>query len=158
MKNKVCMYLPPFAGDYSGVASALFDLGGMISILSEHLYSSPDVFLRELIQNGADAISMRAEKENGTKGEISVTVKKNKTITFIDNGIGLTEEDINLCIEIEKTLKPDGYPSMRQDALAGRQTEVDLFAGTVIELGKRYGIPTPVNEKYRRMLVDGRFG
>ena len=72
-------------------------------------------------------------------------------------GIGLTEEDINLCIEIEKTLKPDGYPSMRQDALAGRQTEVDLFAGTVIELGKRYGIPTPVNEKYRRMLVDGRF-
>lgn len=73
-------------------------------------------------------------------------------------GIGLTEEDINLCIEIEKTLKPDGYPSMRQDALAGRQTEVDLFAGTVIELGKRYGIPTPVNKKYRRMLVDGRFG
>ena len=32
MKNKVCMYLPPFAGDYSGVASALFDLGGMICI------------------------------------------------------------------------------------------------------------------------------
>ncbi len=50
------------------------DLGGMISILSEHLYSSPDVFLRELVQNGADAISMRTEKENGTKGEISVPV------------------------------------------------------------------------------------
>ncbi|MCR5210871.1 MAG: hypothetical protein K6C99_11725 [Lachnospiraceae bacterium] len=32
MKNKVCMYLPPFAGDYSGVASTLFDLGGMICI------------------------------------------------------------------------------------------------------------------------------
>ncbi len=76
------------------------DLGGMISILSEHLYSSPDVFLRELIQNGADAISMRAEKENGTKGEISVTVKKNKTITFIDNGIGLTEEEIHKFVSV----------------------------------------------------------
>ncbi|MBE5916953.1 MAG: hypothetical protein E7273_08930 [Pseudobutyrivibrio ruminis] len=32
MKNKICMYLPPFAGDYSGVASALFDLGGMLCI------------------------------------------------------------------------------------------------------------------------------
>jgi len=67
-------------------------------------------------------------------------------------GITLTEDDINNAIELEKTLKPDGYPSMRQDALAGRQTEVDLFAGTVIAMGKKYGIPTPVNEKYRDML------
>ena len=41
---------------------------------------------------------------------------------------------------------------MRQDALAGRPTEVDLFAGTVIAMGQKYGIPTPVNEKYRDML------
>ena len=66
-------------------------------------------------------------------------------------GIVLTQEDIDTCIAIEKTLKPDGYPSMRQDALAGRETEVDLFAGTVIALGKKYGIATPVNEKYGRM-------
>lgn len=68
-------------------------------------------------------------------------------------GIELTEADIATCIEIEKTLKPEGYPSMRQDALAGRPTEVDLFAGTVIGLGKKYGIPTPVNERYRQMLT-----
>ena len=67
-------------------------------------------------------------------------------------GISLTEDDIDAAIELEKTLKPDGYPSMRQDALAGRQTEIDLFAGTVIAKGKKYGIPTPVNKKYRDML------
>ena len=67
-------------------------------------------------------------------------------------GISLTEDDIDSAIELEKTLKPDGYPSMRQDALAGRQTEIDLFAGTVIAKGKKYGIPTPVNKKYRDML------
>ena len=32
------------------------NLGGMIDILSNHLYSSPDVFVRELMQNGVDAI------------------------------------------------------------------------------------------------------
>ena len=65
----------------------------------------------------------------------------------------LTEDDINAAIELEKTLKPDGYPSMRQDALAGRPTEVDLFAGTVIEMGKKCGIPTPVNQKYKDFLL-----
>ena len=67
-------------------------------------------------------------------------------------GITLTEDDINAAIELEKTLKPDGYPSMRQDAIAGRPTEVDLFAGTVIEMGRKYGIPTPVNQKYKNNL------
>ncbi len=30
--SRVCLYLPPFAGDYSGVCSALYDLGGMVCI------------------------------------------------------------------------------------------------------------------------------
>lgn len=32
MNNRVCLYLPPISGDYSGACSALFDLGGMICI------------------------------------------------------------------------------------------------------------------------------
>ncbi|HCE74182.1 MAG TPA: hypothetical protein DEP67_07020 [Lachnospiraceae bacterium] len=63
-------------------------------------------------------------------------------------GIHLTQEDLNRCVELEKTLKPDGYPSMRQDAVAKRPTEVDMFAGTVIQLGEKHGIPTPVNRRY----------
>lgn len=35
------------------------NLGGMIDILSNHLYSSPNVFVRELLQNCTDAISAR---------------------------------------------------------------------------------------------------
>ena len=35
---------------------------------------------------------------------------------------------------------------MLQDIEAGRKSEVDLFAGTVIELGRKYQVPTPVNE------------
>lgn len=33
------------------------NLGGMIEILSDHLYSSPDVYIRELLQNSVDAIT-----------------------------------------------------------------------------------------------------
>ena len=41
------------------------NLGGMLDILSNHLYQSADVFLRELLQNGVDAIKLREKKEPG---------------------------------------------------------------------------------------------
>ena len=40
----------------------------------------------------------------------------------------------------------EGKTSMHQDILAGRKTEVDIFAGKVIRLGKEFGIPTPYNQ------------
>lgn len=67
-------------------------------------------------------------------------------------GVQLTEEDLSECIRLEKTLCPESYPSMRQDMVAGRKTEVEMFAGAVIRLGKKYRIPTPVNGKYARMI------
>lgn len=45
-------------------------------------------------------------------------------------------------------LNPDGYPSMQQDAMAKRPSEVELFAGTVRRLAKRHGLEVPVNERY----------
>ncbi|MCM1214366.1 MAG: HSP90 family protein [Lachnospiraceae bacterium] len=44
------------------------NLGGMIEILSDHLYSSPDVYIRELLQNGVDAITARMLWEQETAG------------------------------------------------------------------------------------------
>lgn len=67
-------------------------------------------------------------------------------------GINLTESDIDRAIQIIKTLAPEGKTSMCQDVEAGRKTEVEIFAGTVIELGQKHGIPTPVNEVLWRML------
>ena len=37
-------------------------------------------------------------------------------------------------------------PSMRQDALSRRCSEVELFAGTVLRLAKKHGILVPANE------------
>ena len=44
------------------------DLKGIIRLLSENLYSSGDVFLRELLQNAVDAIEARRGEEPGFDG------------------------------------------------------------------------------------------
>lgn len=41
------------------------------------------------------------------------------------------------------TMVPDGKTSMLQDVEAGRHTEIDMFTGTMLELGKKHNIPTP---------------
>lgn len=69
-------------------------------------------------------------------------------------GVALTEEDFNYYLGVLKTLNPDGYPSMRQDALAKRKSEVDMFAGTVIEIARKHGISVPVNEKYYQIVQE----
>ncbi len=72
------------------------NLGGMLDILSNHLYKSPDVFIRELLQNGVDAITMRQKRQLGWEGGIlSITVEPGRRIEFSDNGSGLTEEEIH---------------------------------------------------------------
>lgn len=40
----------------------------------------------------------------------------------------------------------EGKTSMLQDILAYRKTEVEIFAGEIIRLGKEFGIPTPYNQ------------
>lgn len=62
-------------------------------------------------------------------------------------GVNLSQKDIDYYIDILNTLDPDGVPSMRQDGIAKRKTEVDMFAGTVIEIARRHGIAVPVNER-----------
>ena len=85
---------------------------GSLSISSENifpvikkwLYSDHDIFYRELISNGCDAITKlkklelmgEYEKPEDFEYKIQVTVNPNeKTITFTDNGLGMTEEEVD---------------------------------------------------------------
>lgn len=61
-------------------------------------------------------------------------------------GLELTEDDLNYWLSVVDSLGSAGKPSMRQDIDSGRPSEVELFSGTVIRLGKKYNIPTPTNE------------
>ena len=77
------------------------NLGGMLDILSNHLYTSADVFLRELLQNGVDAITLRRQKCPGWKGGcIHIRLVPGKKMVFTDNGAGLTREEINRFLSV----------------------------------------------------------
>ncbi|VTP16034.1 Chaperone protein HtpG [Phytobacter ursingii] len=74
------------------------NLHGLMQVLSKHLYSTPIVALRELVQNAHDAI-VRRRLEDVTSAftpEIRVTGNpQNKTITISDSGAGLTKQEIH---------------------------------------------------------------
>lgn len=79
------------------------NLGGMIDILSNHLYSSPDVFVRELLQNCTDAISARTSADSNfseADGKVEIEVTDGKKIIFRDNGTGLNEEEIHKFLSV----------------------------------------------------------
>ena len=67
-------------------------------------------------------------------------------------GIDLTERDVADWYPVMQTLSPEGKTSMLQDVEAGRKTEIEMFAGKVVELGEKHGIPTPVNETMLRLI------
>ena len=70
------------------------NLKGMIALLSEHIYSNPNTFVRELLQNCVDAITALRNIDENYKGRIDVFLNENKTVVFRDNGIGLKEEEV----------------------------------------------------------------
>ncbi len=61
--------------------------------------------------------------------------------------IDLSDQDIEKWYKVLASLSPTGKTSMLQDVEAGRKTEVEMLAGKIIELGRRHGVPTPVNEQ-----------
>ncbi|MEW6667282.1 MAG: 2-dehydropantoate 2-reductase [Thermodesulfobacteriota bacterium] len=71
-----------------------------------------------------------------------------------ERGIDLTEVDIRNWYDVLSGLSPDGKTSMLQDVVAGRKTEVEMFAGKVVELGRGCNIATPVNERLFRLIKE----
>ncbi|MBQ1852544.1 MAG: molecular chaperone HtpG, partial [Lachnospiraceae bacterium] len=72
-------------------------------IIKKWLYSDHDIFARELVSNGCDAVTklkklaLIGEAELPEDNEWRITVRTNpeeKTLTFIDNGIGMTAEEV----------------------------------------------------------------
>ena len=67
-------------------------------------------------------------------------------------GVAMGEEDLDYWFGVFDKLPPEGTTSMWQDVNAKRRTEVDLFAGTIIALGKKHGIETPANAKLYNLI------
>ncbi|MCB9745018.1 MAG: ATP-binding protein [Alphaproteobacteria bacterium] len=75
---------------------AAVDFEGLIRVLGDNLYSTPEVAVRELVQNAHDSCTRRAvELEDGVEGRIVVeTSAQEPLIRIVDNGCGLTDDEI----------------------------------------------------------------
>jgi molecular chaperone HtpG len=102
------------------------NLRGVIDLLSHHLYGSPGVFVRELLQNATDAIRARRHLEPAHRGTVRVEVIEKQdgglpTLLFSDDGVGLTEE------ELHRFLATIGESSKREELEARRNDFIGQF-------------------------------
>ena len=88
------------------------DLSGMVDLLSRHLYSGPQVYLRELLQNAVDAVTARRELDAGAEAKIRISASTDTLgramLEISDSGIGLTSaEAAELLATIGRSSKRD---------------------------------------------------
>ena len=77
--------------------SVSIDAQNIMPVIKRWLYSDKDIFLREVVSNGCDAITKYRMLNPGTEEPMSVTVsvdKDNKTIAISDTGIGMTADEV----------------------------------------------------------------
>lgn len=93
------------------------DLRGVVELLSHNLYSGPRVFVREVLQNGLDAITARRSLQPNAPGRVCF-VTSGQTLRVSDSGVGLSlEEAKQLLSTIGATSKRDEWGMARSDYL-----------------------------------------
>ena len=69
------------------------DLRGVVDLLARHLYTGPNVYIRELLQNGVDAITSRRALDPAAPGKIRIRPWGANGLEIADTGIGLTSDE-----------------------------------------------------------------
>ncbi|MGE7435604.1 ATP-binding protein [Kitasatospora sp. NPDC001175] len=101
------------------------DLGGLVGVLATHLYSTPLVALRELVQNAHDShIRRRLEDPDSTVRPV-IRVRgdaERRTVAIEDTGAGLTEPEIHAYLATVGT----GYTRLLRE-VTGDQSLIGAF-------------------------------
>ncbi len=106
------------------------DLRGVVDLLSRHLYSSPRVYVRELLQNAVDAITARANDDPAAPKRISLELGDG-VLRVHDSGIGLTEQEVHtLLATIGRSSKRDELGFARHEFLG--QFGIGLLSGFLV--------------------------
>lgn len=84
---------------------------------------------------------------------VMVSAMREAKLVSNAEGITLTEDDLVGYVDLMASLSPESMPSMAQDRVNKKRSEVELFAGTVIRLAKKHGFIVPTNEYlYKRVM------
>jgi len=93
-------------------------------------------------------------EEGSLENAIMVAAMREVVMIAEAEGIDLTEADLRKTIDICKTFDPDGMPSMAQDRIKKRPSEVELFSGAIMELGAKHDILVPANAFLNRRVHE----
>lgn len=95
------------------------DLRGIVDLLSHHLYSGPRVYVRELMQNAVDAVTVRgATDERPALRLVPSDVAADGRLHAMDSGVGLDEDDVRTFLAtIGRSSKRDDLGLARSDLL-----------------------------------------
>ena len=133
-----------------------FDRAGIV-------YETPEDMIRMMwwkfmVNVGVNQASaaMRApfgvfQKSPEAQGLMEALMKEVIALTDVMD-VNLTNRDIEEWYPFLNVLSPQGKTSMLQDIEAGRKTEVEIFGGKVVELGKTHGVTTPVNQTVLQII------
>lgn len=104
-----------------------------------------------MLNTGASQTAVEVQSECGYFGQVEeipelmgLLMDEIIALAEVEN-VNITEKDRDEIIEMLINFPPNKKMSMLQDYEAGREIEIDEYAGTVIKLGKKHGIPTPAN-------------
>ncbi|MBM6687995.1 ketopantoate reductase family protein [Collinsella tanakaei] len=83
--------------------------------------------------------------EDGEQYRSLVAAMREARVVARAEGVAVTEDDLTQMVELLRTLDPEGMPSMAQDRINRKPTEVEEFSGTIIRLAERHGVLVPQN-------------
>ncbi len=93
-------------------------------------------------------------QKEGTARDAMISAMKEVIVLSEKEGVCLTQADMDYWLRVLGGLNPLGKPSMRQDLEAGRHSEVELFAGTALALGKKHGLPCLTNQMLYDKIIE----
>ncbi|MDD6571272.1 MAG: ketopantoate reductase family protein [Thermoflexaceae bacterium] len=91
-------------------------------------------------------VNYRTVLSKGEPNRTMISAMREVIVLAQDEGVNLSEKDLNFYVDVIKTLNPEGTPSMGQDRINKKASEVDMFAGIVKELAAKHGRYVPVND------------
>ncbi len=105
-----------------------------------------------MLNTGASQTAVEVQAECGFFGQVKEVRSLMKMLMDEILAVGraenvdINEDDRDEVIEMLVNFPPDKKMSMLQDYEAGRPIEIEEYAGEVVRLGRKHGIPTPANE------------
>lgn len=129
---------------------ALFEKAGIPYVFSENIVR--DQWNKLMVNCGLNQVCAAFDAGYGQivsdAGLLELYIRAMEEVRAVaaSQGIVLTREDIDRWVQDTRAYDPQAMPSMRQDIRAGRQSEKQLFSGTVVPLAHEAGVEVPVLE------------